>query len=96
MQPGNSATFSFVSADTPAMVFGDSQFYNNPPVGTSFVYNALPFSDQGFQFVVAVAPTVTGLNPTSGPAAGGTTVTITGTGLPVRRRSTSAPRRRRM
>ncbi|HET9733108.1 MAG TPA: PKD domain-containing protein [Acidimicrobiales bacterium] len=30
---------------------------------------------------VAPAPTVTGLNPTSGPAAGGTSVTITGTGF---------------
>ena len=73
--------FSFVTADTPAMVFGNSQFFSNPPVGTSFVYYALPFSDTGFQFVAAAAPTVTGLNPTSGPAAGGTTVTITGTGL---------------
>ena len=31
--------------------------------------------------LLRVAPTVTGLSPTSGPAAGGTSVTITGTGF---------------
>jgi hypothetical protein len=33
------------------------------------------------QFTYIAAPTVTGLNPTSGPAAGGTLLTITGTGF---------------
>ena len=33
------------------------------------------------QFTYIVAPVVTGVNPTSGPAAGGTFVTITGTGF---------------
>ena len=33
------------------------------------------------QFTYVAAPTVTGLSPTSGPAAGGTLVTITGTGF---------------
>jgi hypothetical protein len=33
------------------------------------------------QFTYIALPTVTGLSPTSGPAAGGTTVTITGTGF---------------
>ena len=68
VEPGSSMAFSFVSADTPAMVFGNSQFYNNPPVGTSFVYSGMPFSDQGFQFVVAAAaPTVTAPEPDHWP-----------------------------
>ena len=33
------------------------------------------------QFTYVAAPTVTSVSPTTGPAAGGTTVTITGTGL---------------
>ena len=33
------------------------------------------------QFTYVVAPTVSGVNPTSGPAGGGTFVTITGTGF---------------
>jgi hypothetical protein len=44
------------------------------PVGTS----ATSPADQ-FTYVAAAAPTVTGLSPTSGPATGGTLVTITGT-----------------
>ena len=35
----------------------------------------------GDRFTYIAVPTVTGLNPTSGPAAGGTWVTITGTGF---------------
>jgi IPT/TIG domain len=84
VEPGSSMSFSFVSADTPAELMGNSVFYPTTPVLTSFVYNAAPFSDAGFQFVVTpavAAPTVTALSPTSGPAAGGTTVTITGTTL---------------
>jgi hypothetical protein len=34
-----------------------------------------------FTYTAVVAPAVTGLNPTSGPAAGGTSVTITGSGF---------------
>ena len=43
------------------------------PGGTS---NALPYT-----YVSVAAPTITALNPTSGPTAGGNTVTITGTNL---------------
>ena len=46
------------------------------PGGTS----ATSPADQ-FTYTAAVAPTVTGLSPTSGPEAGGTLVTITGTGF---------------
>jgi hypothetical protein len=35
---------------------GLSPFFNHPPVTTSFVYNAGPFSDAGFQFVVQTTP----------------------------------------
>jgi hypothetical protein len=82
--PGSSMNFSFVSADTPAEIMGDSVFYPGTPVLTSFVYGGAPLSATSDQFVVTpavAAPTVTALSPTSGPAAGGTTVTITGTTL---------------
>jgi IPT/TIG domain len=46
------------------------------PLGTS----ATSAADQ-FTFTAVTAPTVTGLSPTSGPPAGGTLVTITGTGF---------------
>ncbi len=46
------------------------------PAGTSAVTPA-----DEFTYAVAAAPVVTGLSPTSGPAAGGTLVTITGTGF---------------
>ena len=46
------------------------------PGGTS----ATSPADQ-FTYTAAVAPAVTGISPTSGPTAGGTVVTITGTGF---------------
>ena len=46
------------------------------PAGTS----ATSAADQ-FTYTAAVAPAVTGLSPTSGSDAGGTSVTITGTGF---------------
>jgi hypothetical protein len=51
---GGSATFSFVSPDDFATMTGNSPYYTPAtPVGTSFVYKGGPFSDGGFQFVVA-------------------------------------------
>jgi hypothetical protein len=38
VQPGSSLDFLFKSADTPTSVNGDSMFYPNMLVGTSFVY----------------------------------------------------------
>jgi hypothetical protein len=55
VQPGSSLNFSFVSADAPASVNGNSPFYPGTPVGTSFVYPTGPFSDAGHQFVVTPA-----------------------------------------
>lgn len=54
--PGNSLTFGFRSTDTPAEVFGNSIFFNNPPVLTSFVYQGAPFSGEALQFVVRSVP----------------------------------------
>jgi hypothetical protein len=53
LNPGGSLTFSFVSADNPASVNGDSVFYPGTPVGTSFVYSGAAFTTPSDQFVVA-------------------------------------------
>ena len=56
IQSGGTLTgFSFVSSDTPAQVFGDSNFYPTTPVPTAFVYSGAPFSDNGFQLVATEA-----------------------------------------
>ena len=47
------AGFGFNSTDTPASVFGNATFHPTTPVLTSFVYSGAPFSDPGYQFVVA-------------------------------------------
>jgi len=62
-----------ITADSPAGT-GTVDVTVTTPVGTS----ATSPADQ-FTYVVAAAPTVTGLSPTSGPSTGGTLVTITGT-----------------
>lgn len=55
IQPGGSLTFSYESPDNFATTTGNSPYYSNPsvPTGTSFIYSGGPFSDGGFQFVVA-------------------------------------------
>jgi uncharacterized protein YjdB len=58
VQPGSSLNFGFTSADTPASVNGNSIYYPNTPVGTSYVYPQGPFSDAGHIFVVKAAPTL--------------------------------------
>ena len=42
---------------------------------------AAPHADQGAAYVFAAEPAVSGLRPTSGPQSGGTSVTISGSGL---------------
>ena len=64
-----------ITADSPAGT-GTVDVTVITPAGTS----ATSPADQ-FTYTAAVAPTVTGMSPTSGPAAGGTLVTITGTGF---------------
>jgi hypothetical protein len=60
VQPGSALDFNFTSADAPASVNGDSKYYPGTAVGTSVVYPTIPFSDGGHQFVVTLAPTVSG------------------------------------
>jgi hypothetical protein len=64
-----------VTATSPAGT-GTVDVTVTTPIGTS----ATSPADQ-FTYTVAVAPTVTGLSPTTGAPAGGTSVTITGTGF---------------
>ncbi len=53
VQPGNTLSgFTFSTADSPAMLAGNSTFYPSYPVGTSFVYAGFPESDPGYEFVV--------------------------------------------
>jgi hypothetical protein len=62
-----------ITADSPAGT-GTVNVTVTTPSGTSATSSA----DQ-FTYAVTAAPVVTGLSPTTGPAAGGTLVTITGT-----------------
>ena len=55
---GNSLTFAFKSAETPALLGGNSPLFPDTPEGLSFVYNARPFSADSLQFVVTQAPPV--------------------------------------
>ena len=68
-----SDTTTQIVATSPAAAAGTVDITVTTAGGTSGVSSA----DQ-FTYVVA-APTVTGISPTSGPTAGGTSVTITGT-----------------
>jgi len=53
LNPGNSLTFQFQSADTPAVMAGYSPFSDaNIPVGTSFVFGGTPFGSASQEFVV--------------------------------------------
>jgi len=45
--------FAFSSPDSPAALAGRSPTHSTTPVLTSFVYSGTPFSDAGYQFVVA-------------------------------------------
>jgi hypothetical protein len=74
---------------TNVIVVNDSTLTADSPAGTGAVHvtvttpagtSATSSADQ-YTYTAAVAPTVTGLSPTSGSTAGGTLVTITGTGF---------------
>lgn len=56
LAPGGSLNFSFDSTVTPAQMAGNSPFFTSTPVETSFIYSGAPFSDSGFEFLVANAP----------------------------------------
>jgi len=72
---------------TSVVVVSDTQITAISPAGSGTVdvevTNPLGASaiSSADQFTYVAAPTVTGLTPTSGPTAGGTSVTITGTNL---------------
>jgi len=64
-----------ITATTPAHASGPvNVVVTNPNAQNSTLTN-------GFTYAAAPAPTVSGVNPTSGTAAGGTAVTISGTGF---------------
>jgi len=66
-----------ITVTTPARPAGVQTVVVTSPGGTDTSSNT---GTEVFTYV-AVAPTITGISPTSGPLAGGTTVTITGTNL---------------
>ena len=75
-----------VTAATNVTVVNDTTITADSPAGSGTVdvivvtpAGSSPTSPADEFTYTAVAPTVTGLSPTSGPAAGGTLVTITGT-----------------
>ena len=54
---GKSLDFSFISADTPSMVYSDSSYwFPGTPVGTSVVYNGAAFSTPSDTIVVTPTP----------------------------------------
>jgi uncharacterized protein YjdB len=78
--PGSTLSFQFQSADTPAQVNGNSIYYPNTPVGTSYVYPQGPFSDGGHVFVVAPALDSIAVTPANPSVAAGQTQQFTATG----------------
>jgi len=76
-------------AATNVTVVDDSDIRATSPAGTTTVNvtvttpggTSATSSSSQFNYIAAAVPTVTGLNPTSGPPAGGTSVTIFGTGF---------------
>jgi phosphatidylinositol-3-phosphatase len=64
-----------ITAVTPAHASGPVNVVVTNPGGQNAT------STNGYSYAAAAAPTVTAVNPTSGPTAGGTSITITGTGF---------------
>jgi hypothetical protein len=56
LAPGDSLIFRFTSPDTPAMLTGNSAFFDHPPIGTAFVYSGQPFQGDSLQFTVSSVP----------------------------------------
>jgi acid phosphatase len=71
----NVAGSTTITAVTPAHASGPVNVVVTNPGGQSAT------SNNAYSYAAAPAPTVTGVNPTSGPTAGGTSITISGTGF---------------
>jgi hypothetical protein len=81
------------AVSTSFYVFNDTQLYAQSPAGTSGatvditvttpVGTSAASNADKFTYFTPVAPTVTAVSPSSGPASGGTTVWVTGTGFSV-------------
>jgi trimeric autotransporter adhesin len=81
IQPGSSMSFSFTSADTPASLGGDSQFYPGVQVGTSVVFPEGPLSDSGHELVILpVALASITVTPVAASVPSGGTDQFTATG----------------
>ena len=78
-------TATSITVTSPAGSAGTVDVTVTTPNGTSAASSA-------DHFTYTAAPTVTSVNPTSGPGGGGTSVTGRGTNLPVPPRSRSGPR----
>jgi len=64
-----------ITCSTPAHAVGPVSVVVNSVTGLSGTLNA------GYSYITTAAPTVTSISPSSGPAAGGSTITLTGTGF---------------
>jgi hypothetical protein len=56
MTPGSSLQFGFISTDSPSTLAGISAIHPPTPILTATIHSGAPFSDAGFQFVVASVP----------------------------------------
>ncbi|GGN46730.1 hypothetical protein GCM10012285_31660 [Streptomyces kronopolitis] len=79
-------TVHFGAATATPTVINDGQLTVAVPAGTgpgpvSVSVTTAGGTNNGFSYTYVDAPTVTSLNPNSGPASGGTVVTVTGTNL---------------
>lgn len=80
------STVHFGTATATPTVVSDSQLTVTVPAGTApgavgVSVTTAGGTNNGLTYTYVDAPTVTALNPDSGPASGGTSVTITGTAL---------------
>ncbi len=79
--------FSFTTTESPTTLAGNAPTHPTTPVLTSFVYSAGPFSDAGFQFIVASpaaskTATTTTLATSTANATAGAPITLTATVTP--------------
>ena len=76
VKPGATANFRFPSADTPASIAGNSQFFPTTPVGTSVLYPTTPFNNGVTIEVTPAPPPAPPPPPPPPPAPGAALVTL--------------------